>query len=258
MESGPGGPQPWGHLQLSLHYDLGSQKVRPRGAVGWWWVPGAGCRADRVLGTGGPWLSPSWLPDQGGPQAGGGPEGPGPGWHSRPLRLRPPLPRGWAQARDKGAPRHALPRVRRDLQLPGECGPEGGRAPGRGRRPAHAPAARGAARGRAAGAREGLPALLPARAAGHAPPAAGRRGPAARPGAVAPAGPAGLCRGEAADPQAPAQPWPPSRRGRSGRLSLPAGRADGEAVLLAVLRARLRPADRGRAGGPGPEPGAGG
>lgn len=134
MESGPGGPQPWGHLQLSLHYDLGSQKVRPRGAVGWWWVPGAGCRADRVLGTGGPWLSPSWLPDQGGPQAGGGPEGPGPGRHSRPLRLRPPLPRGWAQARDKGAPRHALPRVRRDLQLPGECGPAGGRRGGGGGR----------------------------------------------------------------------------------------------------------------------------
>nr|KAF6468076.1 synaptotagmin 8 [Rousettus aegyptiacus] len=43
VESGPGGPQPWGHLQLSLHYDLGSQKIRVglRQVVGLRaWAPG--------------------------------------------------------------------------------------------------------------------------------------------------------------------------------------------------------------------------
>lgn len=82
--------------------------------------------------------------------------------------------------------------------------------------PLPAGAAGSAASDRPAGVRAGLRALLCPRAVGRAPPAAGRRQPAARPGAVVPAGPAGHRGGEAAYCRAPAWPCSGCRRGGRG------------------------------------------
>ncbi|XP_036717283.1 synaptotagmin-8, partial [Balaenoptera musculus] len=77
------------------------------------------------------------------------------------------------------------------------------------------------------------------------------------PGALAPSGPAQRCRGVPADHWAPVPPCPVCPAGKLRPFLLPAARAVGGGVLLALVRALLGPADRGRAGGPRPEPGSG-
>lgn len=97
---------------------------------------------------------------------------------------------------------------------PGPAG--GGPGPGTGARLTAPPAGAtgGAARDHPEGSAAGFQALLPARAAGRAAPAAGHRGPAARPGALAPAGPPGHRRGEALTLRRAAAGPAPCRQGR--------------------------------------------